>query len=273
MNEIRALIVDDEPLARRGVRQLLSSYSDIVVVGECRDGREAVRALATLEPDLVFLDVQMPGLDGLGVVRVHGPDRMPITVFVTAHDEFAVRAFETQALDYLVKPISEHRFADTISRVRERLRVQSAVTLASRLSALLDGQLDAGTREPSAGLAADSTARRNRSNRIVVPTPTGELVLEADDIDWLEADDDRVIVHSGSERHRLRETLTALEGRLDPAQFCRVHRSAVVRLDRVRELSTTAADSAAVLRMADGTSVPVSRRRLAQVRALLRPKR
>src|SRR5262245_2617369 len=124
MPEIRALIVDDEPLARRGVRQLLSAFPDITVVGECRDGKEALRALATLAPDLVFLDIQMPGLDGFAVIRAHGVDRMPAIVFVTAHDEFAVRAFETQALDYLVKPLGEARFRATISRVRERLRLQ-----------------------------------------------------------------------------------------------------------------------------------------------------
>ncbi len=119
MSDIRALIVDDEPLARRGIRQLLAPYADIEVVGECRDGSEAVRGLAMLRPDLVFLDVQMPGLDGMGVVRIHGAERMPVTVFVTAHDEFAVRAFEAQALDYLVKPLSESRFRATITRVRE----------------------------------------------------------------------------------------------------------------------------------------------------------
>ncbi|MGH7674127.1 MAG: LytR/AlgR family response regulator transcription factor, partial [Gemmatimonadales bacterium] len=140
MAEIRALIVDDEPLARRGIRQLLAPYPDIVVVGECRDGREALRALATVQPapDLVFLDIQMPGLDGLDVIRMHGARRMPVTVFVTAHDEFAVRAFEAQALDYLVKPLFEARFHATIARVRERMRVRDAVALAARLSALLD---------------------------------------------------------------------------------------------------------------------------------------
>ena len=190
MPEIRTLIVDDEPLARRGIRQLLSPYPDLVVVGECRDGREAVRALTTLEPDLVFLDVQMPGLDGLGVVRVHGAERMPVTVFVTAHDEFAVQAFEAQALDYLVKPISESRFRATVSRVRERLRVNDALTLASRLSALLEGPVGGAAGTDSVGDAAlDSgpSIRRTSGGRLAVPTETGELLLDADEIDWLEA--------------------------------------------------------------------------------------
>ncbi len=235
MDEIRALIVDDEPLARRGIRQLLAPYPEIAVVGECRDGREALHALATLRPDLVFLDVQMPGLDGMGVVRVHGAERMPVTVFVTAHDQFAVAAFETQALDYLVKPLSEARFRATMARVRERLR--------SSRSAV----------------------------RIAVPTATGERLLDAGDIHWIEAQDDHAAIHCGAQTYRLRAPLSALEARLDPARFARVHRSAIVRLDRVRDLEAGGARREALLRLVDGTAVPVSRRRLARVKALLRP--
>src|SRR4029434_10174535 len=128
--EVRTLIVDDEALALRGIRQLLAPYPEFVVVGECRDGREAVRALATLAPDLAFLDIEMPGLDGLGVIRVHGVEKMPLTVFVTAHDEFAVRAFDAHALDYLVKPLEESRFAKALARVREQLRSARAVDLS-----------------------------------------------------------------------------------------------------------------------------------------------
>jgi len=233
MPEIRALIVDDEPLARRGIRQLLAAYPDIVVAGECRDGREAVRALATVKPDLVFLDVQMPGLDGMGVIRTQGADRMPVTVFVTAHDEYAVRAFEAQALDYLVKPLSEARFRATITRVRERIR-------ASR----------AGT-------------------RLAVPTDTGELLLDAGEIDWLEAQDDRVEIHAGANRYRVRQPLLALEAGLDVARFARIHRSAIVRLDQVRELRSDGAGRGATVVLRDGTVLPVSRRRLTHVRSLL----
>src|ERR1043166_5178675 len=148
---IRALIVDDEPLARRGVRQLLAPYEEIEVVGECRNGKEAVRSLGALAPDLVFLDIQMPDLDGVGVIRIVGADRMPTVVFVTAHDEFAVRAFEAQALDYLVKPLSESRFRTTVNRVLKRIR-------------------SAG--EPS-----------HSDQRIMVPTGTGELLLDTREVD------------------------------------------------------------------------------------------
>lgn len=264
MAEIRALIVDDEPLARRGVRQLLSHHPDVVVVGECRDGREALRALTTLKPDLVFLDIQMPGLDGLEVIRTYGVERMPAVVFVTAHDEFAVRAFEAQALDYLVKPLGEARFRSTLARVRQRLRIADAVTLAARLSALL---ADAPVRAPARPV---SPARGG--GRIAVPTDTGELLIDESEVEWIAARDYQAVVHAGGKAYPVRESLATLEARLDPAHFLRVHRSAIVRLDQVRELrvrggGTRAAQASVVLR--DGTRVPVSRRRLAQVRSLL----
>jgi two-component system LytT family response regulator len=260
------LIVDDEPLARRGIRQLLAPYPDIVVVGEARDGREAVRALATVKPDLVFLDIQMPGLDGFGVLRVHGVERMPVTVFVTAHDDFAVKAFEAEALDYLVKPISEARFGATIARVRERMRVSDAVVLAGRLSALLRSA--AGQDHQS-----DRPRRTKRSGAMIaVPTATGQLLIDGDDIDWIESEDYYAGIHAGGKRYRVRESLSALESRLDPARFVRVHRSAIVRLDQVRELIVDPSPEAeAVVVLRDGTRLPVSRRRLSQVKALLRP--
>lgn len=251
MAEIRALIVDDEPLARRGIRQLLAPYPDITVVGECRDGHDALRGLASLAPDLVFLDIQMPGLDGLAVIRKHGVERMPAIIFVTAHDEFAVRAFETQALDYLVKPLTEARFRAAMTRVRERMKVKDAIALADRLRALLDGEAGGG-------------------NRIAVPTATGQLLIDADEVDWIEAEDYYSGIHAGGKRFRIRESLSALEARLDPAQFTRIHRSAIVRLNRVRELKT-GAESEAIVVLRNGTKLPVSRRRLAQLRSVLRP--
>ena len=230
----RALIVDDEPLARRGIRQLLAPYPEVHVVGECRDGREALRALASERPDFVFLDVQMPGLDGFGLIRVQGVERMPLTVFVTAHDDFAVQAFETQALDYLVKPISEARFKTMMKRVLERLRV------------------------------------RHRE-RMAVPTESGELLLDANEIDWIEARDDHADIHAGPERYRVRASLTTLARRLDPLRFARIHRSAIVRLDHVRELRTTGREGTTVVRLRDGTELPVSRRRLSSLKRRFRP--
>lgn len=267
MAEIRALIVDDEPLARRGIRQLLAPYPDIVVVGECRNGREALRSLATLEPDLVFLDIQMPGIDGLAVVRLHGVDRMPAVVFVTAHDRFAVDAFETHALDYLVKPLTEKRFRATIARVRDRMRMTGAVSLAERLSALL-----AGNATPSPG-AADAAGRSSApcAGRIAVTTEAGEMLLDPHEIDWIDAADYHVGIHVGTRRYRLRTSLSAIERRLDPAHFVRVHRAAVVRLDHVREFRVDSPpDRGGTVVLRDGTVLPVSRRRVALVRSLIR---
>jgi two-component system LytT family response regulator len=267
VGEIRTLIVDDEPLARRGIRQLLAPYPDFVVVGECRDGREALRALATTAPDLVFLDVQMPGLDGLGVIRAHGADRMPAIVFVTAHDQFAVQAFEAHALDYLVKPLSEARFRAAIARVRDRIRTAGAVELAARLSALLAGAASPSSLPDGASRAGK---RAHPAKRIAVPGDGGELLIDADEIDWIEAEDYYAGIHAGGRHYRVRESLSALEARLDPTRFVRIHRMAIVRIEQVRELRVDSSEREAAIVLRDGTRLPVSRRRLAQVRSLLK---
>ena len=260
---IRALIVDDEPLARRGIRQLLESSADVDVVGECRNGREALAAFDSLAPDLVCLDVQMPELDGLEVVRARGASRMPHVIFVTAYDEFAVRAFETHALDYLVKPVNEARFAAALNRVRERMRFTEALELSRRIGDLLASHDKRGD--------TDTPVRATLlpARRLVVPTSTGDLVLDVDEVDWIQAEDYYAAIHVRGRRHLIRESLASLEQRLDPERFVRVHRSAIVRLDRVREMrAITAGESVLVLR--DGTRVPVSRRRREQVAELLR---
>ena len=262
---MRALIVDDEPLARRGIRQLLAPYTDIDVVGECRNGREALQSLDTVAPDLVFLDVQMPELDGFAVVRAGGPARMPYVIFMTAYDEFAVRAFETHALDYLVKPVNEARFAAAIQRVRERMRFAEALELTRRIGELLDSHDRRGDVTDVAARALAIVPAR----RLVVPTSTGDLVLDVDEVDWIQAEDYYAAVHARGRRHLIRESLASLEQRLDPSRFIRVHRSAIVPLDRVREMrSGSTGEWVLVLR--DGTRVPVSRRRREHVAELIR---
>jgi two-component system, LytTR family, response regulator len=261
---IRALIVDDEPLARRGIRQLLEPVPDIDIVGECRNGREALTALETLTPDLVFLDVQMPELDGFEVVRARGAGRMPHVVFVTAYDEFAVRAFETHALDYLVKPVNEARFAAALERVRERMRFAEALELTRKIGNLLAMH---DRRGDARGELADGALAP--AKKLVVPTAIGDLVLDVDEIDWIQADDYYAAVHARGRRHLIRESLASLEQRLDANQFVRVHRSAIVRLERVREMRS-AAGGESVLVLRDGTRVPVSRRRREQVAELIR---
>jgi two-component system, LytTR family, response regulator len=242
--KFRVLVADDEPLARRGVRQLLAPHRDMIVAGESRNGPETLRALAELMPDLLFLDIQMPEMDGFEVLRAWGPERMPVVIFVTAHDQFAVRAFEIHALDYLVKPLNVERFDAALRRVRERLKMADAVDRVARLAALL--------------------SEKSGIERIVVPSPTGDLVIPVAEIDWIGADDYYARVHAGSKDYLLRESLSALEIRLDARRFVRVHRSAIVQLDRVREVR----GEEAVL--VNGARIPISRRRRAALENALR---
>ena len=247
--KIRVLVADDEPLARRGVCQLLAASDDMVVVGECRNGLETLRALDSLAPDLLFLDVQMPEMDGFEVLRARGPERMPAVVFVTAHDQFAVRAFEAYALDYLVKPLHTVRFETALSRVRERLRLVHSAGQAERLAAILAGR---------------AQGEQHGAERVIVPVSGGDRVIPVADIDWVSAEDYYACLHLGAKSYLLRESLASLECRLNPQRFVRVHRSAIVQIDRVREWS------AGELVLRDGSRVPVSRRRRAALDHLLR---
>jgi two-component system LytT family response regulator len=216
----------------------------------------------------VFLDVQMPELDGFEVVRARGTARMPYVIFVTAYDEFAVQAFETHALDYLVKPVNEARFAAALDRARERMRFAEALELTRRIGDLLA----AHDRRGAHGEGDDISTRGSSllpARRLIVPTTTGELVLDIEEIDWIQAEDYYAAVHPRGRRHLIRESLASLEQRLDPDRFVRVHRSAIVRLDRVREIRS-AGPGESVLILRDGTRVPVSRRRREQVTELLR---
>jgi two-component system LytT family response regulator len=204
---VRVLIVDDEPLARRGVRARLLGHEDMSVVGEADNGLDAVWAVRRLAPDIVFLDVQMPGLDGFGVVEQVGVERMPVVVFLTAFEEHALKAFEAQALDYLLKPIDDERFAMALSRARKRIaerRAGAAMTL------------------PGLRIAARDRGR--------------VLLLDANEVDWIEADGDYVRLHAGERGLLVRETMTAIESRLPPEKFVRIHRSTIVNVAAVREL-------------------------------------
>src|SRR5215510_7806693 len=201
MNKIRVIIADDEPLARRGIRQMLAPHRDVDILAEARNGRETVSLLRGLKPDLLFLDVQMPELDGFGVLREIGAKLMPAVIFVTAYDEFAVRAFDAHALDYLVKPLEEARFAEALERMRGQMQSAKAVDLSRKLAALL------ATREKEMG-----------KQRILAPTSTGEVVINVDEIDWIEADDYYAVIHVLQESHFIRESLASLEQRLDSAQ-------------------------------------------------------
>lgn len=229
------LIADDEPAARRGVRQLLAPFGDFTVAGECRDGREVLSALDTSNVDVLFLDIQMPEVNGFEVIRRRTPERMPAVVFLTAYDQFAIRAFEAEAMDYLVKPVSEARFGATIRRLRKRL---------------------------ASGVVA------SREETIVVSTARGVLVLPLRDIDWIEAEDYYARVWVGKRSYLLRESLAQLERRVASAGFVRAHRQALVRLDAVRALQASD-DGDMVAVLTSGARVPVSRRRRAELKARL----
>lgn len=249
--KIRALIVDDEPLARRGILARLARARDVEVVGECGGGREAVRAIRELAPDLVFLDVQMPGLDGFGVVETVGPDRMPLTIFVTAYDQHAIRAFEAQAFDYLLKPIDEERFDRAMERARRRLAERREGALGRRLAAVL---AEAG--EPVRG--AKSEAGDGRTERFLIPARGRVVPVASDDVDWIEAAGDYVRLHVGQTSHLLRETMKGIEEQLDPGPFVRIHRSTIVNVERIRELRPHFNREYVVV-LHDGTELKLSR--------------
>jgi two-component system LytT family response regulator len=240
--KIRTLIVDDEPLARERLRQLLATESDIEVVGECGDGREAVEAIRRDSPDLVFLDIQMPELDGFGVLAGLGGVPQPEIVFVTAFNQHALRAFEVHALDYLLKPFDRERFQVALERARTRLAHARSGDLNRKLTALL----------------AEMRPETKPVDRLAVKTGSKVLFVRTVDIDWIEAADNYISLHIGNETHLLRETMNAIESRLDPSRFLRISRSAMVNIERVRELQPMFhGDYAVILR--NGTRLSLSR--------------
>lgn len=244
---LRVLVVDDEPLARDRLRAALAAEPGVEVVGECPDGLEAVRAIGRLRPDLVLLDVQMPGLDGFGVIREVGAAAMPPVIFVTAWDDYAVQAFEVQALDYLLKPFDDDRLRAALARARDPGREAGA--LAAQLRRLLE-QHSAGGTVPPGGTAY--------AQRLLVRRGAAIRYVPLAEVEWIEAADNYVRLHGSSGTHLVRMTLRELEGRLDPAEFARVHRSAIVRLAAIREIRPWAGgDYLAVLQ--SGREVRISR--------------
>ena len=233
--EWRVLIADDEPAARRGVRQLLAAFPAFTVVGECRDGAEALAALDTLSPHVVFLDVQMPGMDGFEVIRRRTPERMPAVVFLTAYDQFAIRAFEAAAFDYLLKPVSAERFGATMARLLRRL--------------------------PAEGVPADPV--------FVVTSTRGAVVVPFREVEWIEAEDKYVRIWTGGRSHLLREPLRDVERRVRGHGFARAHRRALVRLEAAREV-TVAGGGRVFATLTTGARVPISRRRRAAFMAAVR---
>lgn len=236
--KIRTLIVDDEPLARDRLRQLLQEEPEIEITGECDDGRKAVNAIQKTPPDLLFLDVQMPELDGFGVLAALGAGPMPVIVFVTAYDQFAVRAFEVHAVDYLLKPFDRERFQKALRRAMEQVRNRDASKFHQRQSALLADLL---------------------SSKLAVKSDGHVVWVKLEEIDWIGSADNYAELHVGAKSHLLRETLGTLEARLAPGKFVRISRSAIVNARRIKELHRLFYGGCELV-LNDGTRLTVSRR-------------
>jgi two-component system LytT family response regulator len=248
---LRVLVVDDEPLARQRLLDLLDDGAHIEVIGTAGNGRDAVEAIRSKDPDLVFLDVQMPGLTGLDVVQEIGPEAMPVAVFVTAFDQHALQAFELAALDYLLKPFEDERFRAALARARDTVRLRQVDALQSRLRALLDPE----AAKPSAALPPTDYLER-----IAVEMRGQIRIVPVGSIDYIAADGPYAEVHAGDDTFVIREQMQTLEDRLDPSQFFRIHRSTIVRMDRIEALLVAGGGDYAV-RLTDGTRLRVSRSR------------
>jgi two-component system LytT family response regulator len=262
---LRVLVVDDEPLARSGIADLVARDEELEVVGQCGDGRAAVEAIGTLKPDLVLLDIQMPEMDGFEVIQQIGPDQMPAVIFITAYDQFAVRAFEVHALDYLLKPFDDERFAAAMARTKRALRDNEVGQLSQRLLGLLDTA--AAAKAPAPGITPGPG--QPYLSRLVVKNAGRVIFVRVDEIDWIEAADYYVRLHVARKSHLLRETMSALEEQLDPARFFRVHRSAIVNLDRLVEIQPYF-HGEHVLVLQDGSKLKLSRSRKEKLEQVLR---
>jgi two-component system, LytTR family, response regulator len=244
--KLRTLIADDEPLARERLRMLLSQDEDVQIVSECRNGREVLAALKDSQIDLLFLDIEMPGRGGFGVIEQTGPARMPIVVFVTAQNHYAIRAFEVHALDYLTKPVEAERMRATLVHVKERLASQRALLTQEQLKAVL------------ATADADMPPRQDYPIRLLVPDGTKDFFVNVNDIDWIEAADYYSCLHVGTRKLMLRETIKQLASTLDPSKFVRIHRSVIVNVARVSEIFREGRGEGAVI-LTDGQRVRMSR--------------
>jgi two-component system LytT family response regulator len=244
---MKVLIVDDEPLARRGVRVCLKNEADIAILGECSSGKQAVEQIQALRPDVVFLDVKMPGMSGFDVLAQLDQDTRPLIVFLTAHDEYALPAFDSHAADYVLKPIDDARFRDTLERMRRRIREKVA-------DASVNGSTPPGSNRATA-------PGRDVAHLVKFAVRVGNRIkiLPVESVLWISAAGDYVTLHVGARQHLIRESLENLEKHLDPARFARIHRSAIVALDQVREIAALPSRDYELI-LNDGTRLRGSRR-------------
>jgi two-component system LytT family response regulator len=236
--KVRALIIDDEQHAREGIRIRLEEYPAVEIIGECSSGAEAVASVNDLHPDLVFLDIQMPEMNGFEVLNAVEVDPVPMVVFVTAYDKYAIKAFEVHALDYLLKPIGEERFGETLKMVLSQLKHRNLATYALDLRRMVDdylGFVETGRNSIEAG---SSETRAKYVDRIAIKSRGHVSMITVSEVDWIESAGDYVYIHSNSQKHIIRETMTSLEKRIDPGKFVRIHRSTIVNVDRIKSLKS-----------------------------------
>jgi two-component system LytT family response regulator len=242
MQLIKTLVVDDEPLAREGIITLLQGARDFNVIGVCANGEEAIEAIEAKQPDVVFLDVQMPEIDGFQVLESLDPKRIPTVIFVTAYDQYALRAFDIHAVDYLLKPVDAERFTQALDRARKRLESKRSNGSDKHLKSLLE----------------ELKSKDRKLERLVVKTGGKIFFLRTEEIDWIEAAGDYVKIHINTTEHIIRERITELESKLDPSRFLRIHRSTIVNIDRIKEMQPMFyGDYVVILR--NGTQLNLSR--------------
>ena len=264
MEKIGALIVDDEPLAREGIRVLLGRDPDFEIVGECATGMQALQAVRDTSPGLMFLDVQMPQMNGFEVLSRISPGHMPVVVFVTAFDQYALRAFEYHALDYLLKPFDDERFKTALQRAKKQIQQRKAHQLSERMMALVEDYQE----HSASGPGAPATDEPRYISRLSIRSAGRIFFIKTDEIDWIEAADYYVKLHVGGKAHLLRRTMTQMEEQLDPERFLRIHRSTIVNLEQVRELRSQGPGDYKV-RLDDGTELRLSRGRKDRLSAVL----
>ena len=259
MSSIRVIIVDDEGLARETLELLLDEHDDMELVGMCKNGQEAVSTISNLHPDLVFLDIQMPEMNGFEVIEHVGPANMPVVIFTTAYDQYALRAFEAQALDYLLKPFDDDRFEQALTRARSRIKQQKVGALGEQLASLVAGEVMREVPEQA----------ETYLERIMIKGRDRMYFVRVEDIDWIEAAGDYVSIHVDKKTHLLRETMAGMLKKLDPKRFVRVHRSSIVSVDRVRELKPYFHGDY-IIYLHDGTEIRMSRRYWEDVEKVLK---
>jgi two-component system LytT family response regulator len=256
--QIRALIVDDEPLARRGIRRLLQSAPDVEIIGEAVNGQDAVASVEKQKPDLIFLDIQMPLLDGFAAIEKVGLENLPEIVFVTAFDEHAIHAFEINALDYLLKPIDPERFQKCLERVRQRIKNSKSEKLDDKLSALLETLA-----------RVESKAEKTFLSRIVIKDAGRIFFVTANEIIWVSSEGNYVKIHTKNKSYMLRETMDGLENKLDSREFLRLRRSTIVRIEEIKALHPLFNGEFEVI-LKDGTKLASSRRYKQKLNSLLK---